>query len=517
MSIHPFSIYKSSIMYLVVPILFFFLGWLRLGIGLFLSSLLLLASSFFLKKVKDIVKNDDEINLSKEYFASLVILFLFLLCTGNTGFIGSWGTDIPWRNAIYHDLIRQSWPVIYEYSQSMLCYYMIFWLVPAEISALLQLNELGSNIVLLLWMYVGLVLIFFLLCSILKVQKEQLLFITVVFLFFSGINTVGMIFKSFLLNPTPLISNYPCGDSWSFADLNINGVDYIYRMRSTYLCIADVYNQFFALAISANLFFRFRERTEFYAFVGLLSLPYSPLGFIGLFCIITLEFLIGLFRNFNIKVKNGCFQKVFSKINLLSSISIFPIFYLYFSSNYHAKYLGGVENYSYLDMLAQQFNLDNFVLLILYYYLYFLIYAVLINDTYKTDSLYWISIICLMGFPLFKVGSGIDFNLNATITPYFFLMILIIKHLLTVLNTRHFIMKDLILVACLSIAMLTPLIQIATSFRAAYINDSVTYKWLPWSIELSADSFSDKPIDDFRNFLAEDYEDQTFFRYAKKK
>ena len=173
MKISPLFIYKSCIFYLIIPILFFFLGWLRLGIGLVLSVLLLLASASFLKKVKSLTANDELIILTKEYYIAFIILLLFLLSTGNTGFVGCWGVDIPWRNAIYQDLIRESWPVIYDYSHSMLCYYMTFWLVPAEITALLGLNETGSNVVLLIWMYIGLLLVFFLLSIILKPKKEQ--------------------------------------------------------------------------------------------------------------------------------------------------------------------------------------------------------------------------------------------------------------------------------------------------------------------------------------------------------
>ena len=522
MAIHPFSIYRGSIIYLIVPILFFFMGWLKLEIGLLLSFLLLTASYLFLKKVKGIVNNENEINLSKEYIISFLILFLFLLSTGNTGFIACWGTDIPWRNAIYQDLVRQPWPVIYEYSQSMLCYYMVFWLVPAEITSLLHLNEFGGNVVLFLWMYAGLLLIFFLLCAILKPQNEQILFVTIGFLFFSGINTFGMIIKSIILEPAPLISDYPGGDSWAFADYNINGIDYRYGMRTIYLCIADVYNQFFALAIAAILFFKFRECIDFYAFIGLLTVPYSPIGFIGLFCMMTTQFFVKLLKNFNKKLKSDCLRKVFSRINLLCTVSIFPAFFLYYSSNFYAKSLGIVENNNYNNSatLLQRFNLNELILVIallmLYYYLYFLIYARLIYNSYRNDSLYWISIICLMIFPFFKVGSWVDFNLNATITPYLILLILILKHLLSVLNARSFAVKDLVLVACLSIAMLTPLVQIATSFRASYINDSITYRWSPWSKELLSDSFRDKDAHGLRNFLAQDYADRPFYMFAKR-
>jgi hypothetical protein len=493
---------------------FFFWGWLRFGIDILFSVLLVLTSYAFLKHIGKICNSEKTFYFHREHFLAFIVLFLFLLSTGNTGFIGSWGSDIPWRNAIYQDLIHQTWPVIYDYSQSMLCYYMIFWLVPAEISSILGLNEFGSNVVLFLWMYVGIVLIFLILCDILEVRREYILLMTIIFLFFSGINTVGMILKSFLLEPTPLISNYPGGDSWAFSALNINGQDYFYSMRTIYLCIADVYNQFFGLAISTLLFFRFKYEVDYYVFICILALPYSPIGFIGLVGMVGLYFCINVLNNRS--MLNIYLRKAFSRINVLCSISFIPLFYLYFTMNFYAKAINNGGNHS-LFVSANQYNADSIALLMLYYYLYFLIYALLIYNNYKCNSLYWVVLFCLIVFPFFKIGSGIDFNLNSTIAPYLILNLLIIKHLLSSLNNKNFKIKDLALVFCLSIAMLTPLIQIMTSFRAAYLNNSISYRWTPWDSNLMKDSFKDKKIEGFRNFLAQDYNRHFFYIYLSRR
>lgn len=524
MSISPFLIYKSSVLYLVIPILFFFLGWLRLGIGLFLSALLLLASVSFLKSIKSLVANDDIITLSKEHFIAFVILFLFLLSTGNTGLIGCWGTDIPWRNAIYQDLIRQPWPVIYDYSQSMLCYYITFWLVPANITAILGLNETGSNVVLLLWMYIGLLLIFFLLCNILKPKKEQVILITVIFLFFSGINTIGMILKSLFLEPTPLIADFPGKESWSFSDYNIKGTDVILIIRNTYLNLADVYNQFFAIAIATLLFYRFRAYIEYYFFVGLLVLPYSPIGFIGLFTIEFLEIIFNFLKNKKMYSLKKYIQKSASIVNISTVLALVPVYYLYYSMNIHASSTLNIShslpnNFFYISW--GKFSGDSLITLLImlffYYYLYFLIYARLIYDSYKKESVFWEILLCLFLFPFFKIGNSADFNFTATICPYLILCVLIINHLLLKINTKNFRAKDIILISCLSIAMLTPLTQIATSFRCAYLNDSISYKWTPWNPRLQRDSFKDKDVEGFSNFLAKGYADQFFYSYLSKR
>ena len=296
MSISPLFIYKSSVLYLVIPIIFFFLGWTRLGTGLLFSVLLLFVTYIFFDKAKTMKSNNNFIVLSKDYFIAFVLLFLFFFFICNTGFLGCWGVDIPWRNAIYQDLIRQSWPVVYDYSQSVLCYYMTFWLVPAAISSWLNLGETGSNVALLLWMYIGLILIFLLLCEALMPKKEQVVLIAILFLFFSGINTIGMLLRSFLIEPSPLISDYPGWASWEFTNFNIKRIDVVYILRNTYMNIADAYNQFFAIAIVTLLFYRFRYNPGCYAYIGLLVVPYSPIGFIGIIIIEFLELAIDVLQ-----------------------------------------------------------------------------------------------------------------------------------------------------------------------------------------------------------------------------
>ncbi len=514
------SLYKGCVLYLVIPILFFFMGWLKFGVGLFLSALLLSASILFLYKVKDIIKNDNYVIVSKEYYITFIILFLFLLSTGNTGFVGSWGVDIPWRNAIYQDLIRQSWPVMYEYSHSMLCYYMTFWLVPAAVSSWLYLGEFGSNIVLFLWMYIGLLLIFFLLCDLLKPKKEYVVLITILFLFFSGINTFGLILKGILFKPDPLIADLPARTGWAFSSWHISGVRAVYIIRTIYLCLADIYNQFFAIAIATLLFLKFRYKTDIFAFVGFLVLPYSPIGCIGILVIEILEYIVFVFQSKESESFKSYWGQIFSSVNVLALFAIVPIFYQYYSLNFNAVNLlteKAGAGFGFLYVPLSQYNTLRISLLIVYYYLYFGIYARLLYKDLKKESLYWNILFCLIIFPFFKIGSGEDFNFNATISPYLILLFFILKHLLNVLDTHCIKKKDLVLVFCLSIAMLTPIIQISTSLRCAYLNNTICYKWTPWSDSLLQDSFVDKRASELRNFVTDNYENHLFYKYLAKK
>ncbi len=124
---------------------------------------------------------------------------------------------------------------------------------------------------------------------------------------------------------------------------------------------------------------------------------------------------------------------------------------------------------------------------------------------------------CLLIFPFFKIGSSADFNFNAAICPYLILFIFVARFLLNALEENRFGIKELILVFFLSISMITPITQIATTLRGAYINNATSFKWTPWDPKLAKDSFRDKDIKSLRNFIVQDYETKTFYIYFAKR
>ena len=116
-------------LYLLIPIFIFLTFFLKSYFLIFIGVLIYV---FFGRKFSD---NNLKLYFKKTHIITLnSIILLFLFSTGHGGFISASGIDIPWRNAIYQDLIKYPWPVIYEYSDSALVYYITYWLVPAGIS-----------------------------------------------------------------------------------------------------------------------------------------------------------------------------------------------------------------------------------------------------------------------------------------------------------------------------------------------------------------------------------------------
>lgn len=85
-------------------------------------------------QVKQVGQEEQGITLS---VPKLVLLFALMLLWGylggQTGFFYQ-NSDWGYRNAIYRDLITNSWPVYYPQKDTALVYYIGHWLVPAALT-----------------------------------------------------------------------------------------------------------------------------------------------------------------------------------------------------------------------------------------------------------------------------------------------------------------------------------------------------------------------------------------------
>lgn len=287
----------------------------------------------------------------------------------------------------------------------------------------------------------------------------------------------------------------------------LNGYALNYFLRTTFDYVANVYNQYIHLGICTLLFLKYRDKYEWYALIGLLALPYSPLGFIGLFLLMVLTFASDLLTKKD-ELKS-VIPKVFSGINIAASVSILPIFYFYYTANTMAD----VVNNSILYLPFSKYTGLRIVLLILYYLLYFGIYAMLIYKSNKNNSIFYISVALLLLFPLFRVGKSADLNFNASMAPYMIIMVLVIKEILAAEEKKRFYGSNLFLVIVLSVAMLTPMMQITNSLRRCFIEKRI---FVMDDAPGIGGTFADKDPNEFANFLSSNYQESVFFKYLVK-
>lgn len=495
------TIYILSLGYLLLPVLLFFLTWLRFEVGIAAFVLLLAGAYSAYRHIRTLIPGSLE--LGWEHGVTAFLVFAFLLCTGNCGFFGATGVDIACRDAIYADLIRYPWPVIYEESGAILTYYLFFWLVPAGISSALGLGWSGSHVALFAWMYVGLLLTVWLLGDVLQARRGKLVFVCLLFLFWSGLNLLGMLPKS-VFAKTPLqIDDYPGYNSWAFTGGEVGGYRMDYFIRTTFDGIANVYNQFISVCLGTVCFLRLQNRPSLFAFLGLLILPYSPCGFIGMFAVLTGMAAEAVWR------RESRLREWVSPVNLCASFAILPVLYGYFFLNRQA--VGTSAGVWYAPLEA--YTLTRIGILILYYGLYFGVYLWLLDSSIRKTAIWRWLLLVLCVVPFFRVGKAGDFSWNASMGPYFILMVLVGKTLLLAWERRCFWGRSLVLAVLLGIAAMTPLMQFTTSLRACALERKM-------AVYLDRDgyhgSLANLPTEDLQNFLAMGCEDSWFYKYVLK-
>ena len=125
----PFKFFvTSAYVYMVLPIVIFFITWLKWYIGIPMAGMLLLALYW-------LIQNEYTENLAlvlpmRTILGGILFLAIFLWLTGQGGFFFQY-SDNHWRNALFFDLIEYDWPLIYPQTKHALVYYFLHWLVPA--------------------------------------------------------------------------------------------------------------------------------------------------------------------------------------------------------------------------------------------------------------------------------------------------------------------------------------------------------------------------------------------------
>ena len=199
-----------------------------------------------------------------------------------------------------------------------------------------------------------------------------------------------------------------------------------------------------------------------------------------------------------------------SRANLSASLTVFPIMYGYFFLNRQAPGTSAGVWYAPLEA----YTMTRIGVLLLYFGLYFGIYLWLQDSSIRKQPIWRWILLVFCAVPFFRVGDFGDFSWNASIGPFFILMTLTAKTLLGAWERLCFWGRSLTLAILLGIAVMTPLMQMATSFRACMLERKI-------SVYIDRDGFrgslANLPMDDLRNFLATGYEDGWFFRYVLKR
>ena len=145
--------------YLMIPIIIFLIGWVKLYISIPISILILFSiiNRFKNKKI-NILKYLKE--NKKEVIITLLISIILIYLSGIGGFVYQ-NKDQLYRNSIFSELIHNKWPIYLnpggEFTKDvMMVYYFALWLPAAVIGKIFTLKT--GEIFFFIWCVIGLYL-----------------------------------------------------------------------------------------------------------------------------------------------------------------------------------------------------------------------------------------------------------------------------------------------------------------------------------------------------------------------
>lgn len=539
---------------LMLPTVFFAVGFLKWYIGIPVAALVAVAYAFTIRDsvAEECLESDGENRITLPTGALiatgvLAVVWCYLSGIGNLYYQSD---DWSARNAVFRDLISHDWPVVYEIKDSALVYYIGFWLPPAALGKLvlaatgeLETAFLVGNMA--LWVYSSFSLALAVLATAVFVRADSPRRIALLFavaVLFSGLDIVGSLFNRIVRGTE--IGNHI--EWWS-----------PYQISSLATCLGWVFNQAVPSWLATACFICER-RMRSYAFILVLSAASSPFACVGLGIYMAGVGAASLVR----AVKGGrtgeLLREVFTVQNIILALAVLPIYLLYYTTNLAvSQSQGTIDLNRRADLLTVIFLVGAFCFFIGLFFrgkaknrgrrelliivalnaclivaavfnreinLYYLsavfleggIYLALIWRQNRREPLFYLTLLVLLICPLIRVGTSVDFCMRASIPAVFVLMALCVRFLLAKKEgseNERIVGRALgfALAVLLAVGAVTPYKEFKRGFdtvieegKLILVNDTVG----------SFDQIFDGDRTGLdRNFIATDYKSTVFFKY----
>lgn len=427
---------------LFVPLIIFFLGWLKLPIAVIACVVTAAGGICAYQSVEY-----KEIQYDAKYILITAgVLTVWLIFSG-IGRFSYQNSDWMVRNAILRDLVDYDWPVIYDftkgnnlYSQYLpdqragLIYYFTFWLPAALAGKLGGWN--AANLLLFVWAFVFLLLTIFWLNVFIGRKSFCTLFVLI---FFSGLDIIGAVLMNGVYTLQPAIHI-----EW-WAGL----IQYSSNTTQLYWVFNQCLPCWLITAVMLNV-----KKPWVTAFIACTLFPYAPFCMFGMVPA-ALYFIFMLMKKENKKI---FVQEILNVIKSpavpFAAVLLITFGSFFLSANSSISIRGFIWKYwenipagaaTYISFLVLEFG----------------IYALLLYKTEKKNSLYWFAVLELTLIPLYKMTPANDFCMRASIVPLFILMALVIKNACDRLNKKD--VCSVLLVAALCIGAVTPMHEMVRS------------------------------------------------------
>ena len=422
-------LFTFIILFLTIPLFIFFLGYLRLAVGIPLT---LIFAGIVFYAVSDCLNNaegrkldrsDTDIKIPVSYLIGFAVTALAISFVSGVGEYIYTLQDHQFRRAILRDLINYDWPVIYDYStqtnpevvqifgiaagKRAFSYYFLYWM-PAALAGKVFGFGFG-NFVLFIWNSIG---IFLSLITASAVIKKFTAWVPFFFVFFSGLDVIPNI-----------VYSYTEYSGWRWFEGYFTSMSYVSNFRE----LASVYNQMVpCFLIMAALLLAYNTRS-----MGLTAgilFAYSPWAVFGILPLVV-ALLFGKKHRAS-KLSRTMFN-TFSPVNIASAFLLLAIFGSYYTSNANAV---GYKGFAWTFF-------DNQVLFIPAYMIFIALevlpFVILLYKREKKNPVFWAAFASLLIIPLYQITENNDLSMRGSMPALFFFCILLSGFIAEVMDEKN--------------------------------------------------------------------------------
>lgn len=313
----PRTLFRISVIYFALPAIIFSISWLATPLAIIMI-MIISWSVYQIWRSKSLSYVCVSTLSRRSIFWMGLTLLIWIVLSGIGGLaFQNW--DFHWRNAVLRDLITYSWPVIYHpislAEPKLLVYYIAYWLPSALVGKIFGWG--AANVFLMLWTFIGCLLVALGLCIFLR---SQTIFPVFLLIFFSGLDAVGLIIRSHI-DPIPYPSLWPPVqhlEVWS------NPIQY----SSTTTQLFWIFNQSVPVWLFMVLLLNGIEK-RFMIFLWSLCFFITPFSALGALPYVAIE----VFHNGNESGIRNNIKQFISVENIITGIALIVISLAYFSAN----------------------------------------------------------------------------------------------------------------------------------------------------------------------------------------
>ena len=407
------SFFAIAGLYLLLPVLIFFIGYLKIPVAIF--CVLATAAVAYLSfrdcnRTADGLISDDSFDMPVKYLAAAVIFAAGVTIITGVGEL-VWSTyDHAFRRAILNDLIDYRWPVIFSPEtqtnadvRSMITssspqgfiYYFTYWM-PAALTGKL-FGFTAANTCLIIWNSLGIVLILTGMSIYLKRASYASMF---VLLCFSGLDVIPYYINDILLG---------IDEQWMWVDGCVPHMSFISNFNN----LENVYHQAIPCYLIIILLMTARNNRST-GLIGSLMFAYSPWATFGMIVPCIAKFFDSKCRTSDRK-KN--ILNIVHPCNIVMPvimIAIYGAFYMAKADSASERgftwnYYGSIPMFllAYLILIAVEV----------------LPVAALVFTKQKTNPMFIGAMILLFLCPLYKITDSNDFTMRASMPGLFILAV----------------------------------------------------------------------------------------------